>query len=206
MDGIAFAEQLRDDMETELSRLGSSKWLYALTGGEMVAPAIRAAADDSAETAARLFADWAESEGDADAAALFEDVAADSEAHRDAIGADEGLSDAHRPAYELLAGQDDTVERVAGLLGRSLVERQTVSQMVGFFVGDADPSSAETFRSIRADVEDHYDRAVSLLGDVCESDDDWDRAETTARTVVEAAYEHYVETLESMGVKPKNVC
>ncbi|MFB6068936.1 MAG: transcription antitermination protein [Halobacterium sp.] len=206
MDGTTFAEQLRDDMETELSRLGSSKWLYALTDGEMVGPAVRAAADDSAETAARLFADWAESEDDPDAAALFEDVAADSEDHRDAIGSDEGLPDAHRPTYEVLSGQDATVERVAGLVGQSLVASQTVAQMVGFFVGDADPSSAETFRSIRADVDDHYDRAVALLGDVCETDDDWDRAETIARAVVEAAYDHYVETLESMGVKPKNVC
>ncbi|MFD1594185.1 transcription antitermination protein, partial [Haloplanus litoreus] len=35
MDGTTLVDALTDDLETELSRLGSSKWLYALTDGEM---------------------------------------------------------------------------------------------------------------------------------------------------------------------------
>jgi membrane-bound ClpP family serine protease len=78
--------------------------------------------------------------------------------------------------------------------------------MVGFFVGDADPSTANQFRDLRDGVADDRDRALDALDDACTTDDDWERAAAAATTVVEAAYDDYVETLESMGVKPKNVC
>jgi len=78
--------------------------------------------------------------------------------------------------------------------------------MVGFFVGDADPSTAGTFRDLRDDADADRDRIVAALDDRCDSEDDWDRATDAATAVVEATYDDYVETLESMGVKPKNVC
>ncbi|WP_224333329.1 transcription antitermination protein [Haloprofundus halobius] len=206
MNGNRLIETLRDDHETALSRLGSSKALYALTGGEMDAPAVRAAASDEAETAARLFEEWAETEDDGDAAGLFS-VVADAEAdHRAAIESDEADPDTDRAMYETLDGFERTEERVAGLLARSLVVSRLAGQMVGFFVGSADTSSADAFRSIRDDYDDQLDRAAELLDSVCDDDAAWERAQAAADAVVEAAYDQYVETLESMGVKPKNVC
>ncbi|WP_224270591.1 ferritin family protein [Haloprofundus salinisoli] len=206
MNGYELIETLRDDHETALSRLGSSKALYALTGGEMDAPAVRAAAHDEAETAARLFEEWAETEDHEDAAELFSAVA-DAEAdHREAIGSDEGNPDTDRPTYETLDGFGTTEERVGGLLARSIVGSRLAGQMVGFFVGSADTSSADAFRSIRDDYDDQLDRAAETLDAVCEDDADWERARAAAAAVVDAAYDHYVEALESMGVKPKNVC
>jgi hypothetical protein len=86
------------------------------------------------------------------------------------------------------------------------VTGKTVEQMVGFFVGDADPTTANTFRELRGDVETQRDDAAELLADTCTDDDEWDRASEAADAVVEVAYDDYVETLEGMGVKPKNVC
>ncbi|SDL91075.1 hypothetical protein SAMN04487949_0143 [Halogranum gelatinilyticum] len=206
MNASAFAETLRDDHETALSRLGSSKALYALTGGEMDAPNVRRAAHDEATTAARVFAEWADSEDDAAAADVFADVAADAESHLDAIGADAGDPDATRPLYETLEGFDDTHARLGGLVGRTLATKKTAEQLVGFFVGDADPQSASTFRGLRDDYDDHLDAALAALDDACETDEEWDAAKAAADATIEAAYGHYVETLESMGVKPKNVC
>ncbi|MFB6096716.1 MAG: transcription antitermination protein [Haloferacaceae archaeon] len=209
MDGDTFLERLRDDFETELSRLNSSKALYAVTGGEMDAPSVRAAAADEAASAAGLFAAWADDESDAEAAALFADVAEaidGEEGHRDRIGADEGTADTDGLLYETISGFDATPERVAGLLARTVVARELVSQMVGFFVGDADPRSADVFRSIRDDLDDQRDRALQVLEDVCEDEGDWDDAMAAAAAALEGAYDYYVETLEGMGVEPKNVC
>jgi hypothetical protein len=206
MDGDTFLAQLRDDFETELSRLGSSKALYAVTGGEMDGPSVRAAADDEAATAATVFSEWADAEPDADAADLFADVVAVAEDHRSEIGSERGSLDTDQLMYETLAGLDTTPERLGGLLARQVVTGQLVSQMVGFFVGNADPGTADVFRSIKDDFEDHQTRALHVLEDVCDDEDDWDDARAAAAATVESAYDYYVETLESMGVKPKNVC
>lgn len=206
MDAVTFADELRDDNETALSRLGSSKGLYALTGGNMDGPSVRAAAVDEAQTAARLFAEWAETESSEDAADLFRSVADDAEEHVSAVGSDEGNLDAHRPMYEVLSDIDGTPRRVGGLLARSMVAKRTADQMVGFFVGEADPSTADTFRDLGDDADAQYERALTVLDDVCVDDEDWDSARVVATSVVEAAYDNYVETLESMGVQPKNVC
>ncbi len=206
MDGDTFLTELRDDFETELSRLGSSKALYAVTGGEMDGPSVRAAADDEAATAATIFDQWADAEADADAADLFADVAAAAANHRTDIGSDEGLLDTDRLMYETLAGFDTTPERVGGLLARQVIAGELVGQMVGFFVGDADPKTADVFRGISDDLDEHRTRTLHVLESVCETEDDWDDARAAAAATIESAYDYYVETLESMGVKPKNVC
>ncbi len=206
MDAPTFADELREENETALSRLGSSKGLYALTGGEMDAPTVRAAAHDEAETAARLFSEWADSESNADAADLFADAAEDAERHRDTIESDEGDVDSERPVYDVLSGFESTPKRVAGFLARTLVARKSAEQMVGFFIGSAQTSSADTFRGLRDDLESQSEQAVTVLDEVCARGEDWDAAREAATAVIEAAYDHYVETLESMGVKPKNVC
>jgi len=203
MDGTTLVDALTDDLETELSRLGSSKWLYALTAGEMDGDAVLAAAATDAAAAAERFEAWAE---DADAtAALFDALAATAADRAETAAADPDDDPGAERTYAALAGFDDAVERLGGALGHSLVLDRTVGQMVGFFVGDADPSTAGTFRDLRDGIDADRDRIVDALDERCEGDD-WDRAEAAARTVVGAAYDDYVETLESMGIQPKNVC
>ena len=78
--------------------------------------------------------------------------------------------------------------------------------MVGFFVGDADPMAANDFRDLRSELDAEHDRVVDALDSACKADDEWTAARDAAERVIEAAYGDYVETLESMGIKPKNVC
>jgi hypothetical protein len=197
MDASSLESRLRDDYETELSRLGSSKWLYALTGGDLDEGSIRSAAATDLDRAAATFDGWA------DGAEVFAAAAESAAAARDEIDADP--TDTDRPLYDAVAG-DDEVSRLGALLGWSVVADKTLSQMVGFFVGDASPAAADTFRSIRDDVAADREAALDALDEACASDDDWDRAVASASTVVEAAYDEYVAKLEAMGIKPKNVC
>ncbi|RDI71817.1 transcription antitermination protein [Halopelagius longus] len=206
MNGQDLADELRDDHETPFSRLGSSKALYALTGGEMDAGPVRAAAADDARSLASVLDEWAADEDDDAAASLYEELAATARDHADSVAPDDHERGETPETDARLAEFEDTVPRLGGLLGRYLVAQKHVEQMVGFFVGDADPRTASEFRDLRGDVEDARDRVAAALDETCEGDDDWDVARDAADAVVEGAYDEYVETLESMGVKPKNVC
>ncbi|WP_380680315.1 hypothetical protein [Salinigranum sp. GCM10025319] len=199
MNGQEFTDALRDAHETPLSRLGSSKWVYALTDGEMDGDSVKIAWTTEASAAHETFAAWAD-DADGDAADVFGDAAETL--------ANDGSGDAGTtpPTYETLADLGGTTERAGGLLAWTLVTEKTLAQMVGFFVGDADPATANTFRGYRSDVEELRAAAVDLLDAVCDDDADWDAARAAADRVIEAAYDDYVETLESMGIKPKNVC
>jgi hypothetical protein len=167
----------------------------------MTGEAVRAAAAADAAAAAETFGAWAD---DADGAAeTFDALAASAADRRDAVDPD--ASPADRRVDATLAGLDGSVSRLGGTLGYLLVLDRTVGQMVGFFVGDADPSTANQFRDLRDGVDADRTRVVDALDSAC-SGDDWDRAADAATAVVEAAYDDYVERLESMGVKPKNVC
>ena len=200
MDGQEFTDTLRDAHETPLSRLGSSKWVYALTDGEMDGDAVVAAWGAEASATRETFEGWAEHESSDDAASVFADVAAFAAEH----GGDSEVEPS--PMYEALTSLDETAARAGGLLGWTLVAEKTLAQLVGFFVGDADPSTANTFRERKSAVQQRREEAESLLDDVCSDDESWAAARAGADAVVEAAYADYVETLESMGIKPKNVC
>ena len=78
--------------------------------------------------------------------------------------------------------------------------------MVGFFTGNADPRTASTFRTLRADLDDQLDRALSLLSEHCKTEEDWDLAREYAEEAIQTAYEEHVAALESLGVDPKPVC
>ena len=208
MDAETLLDDVRDAHETPLSRLGSSKSLYALTGGEMEAGAVRGAVAAEAAAARGTFEAWSTDEGSGDAAGLFGSVADDAREHRESLAPGEFDADEGRafPEYEVLDDLTDTAARAGGLLARLVLADARAEQAVGFFVGDADPQGANEFRSYRDDLAERRGDALDLLDDVCESDDDWDAAREAADAVLEAAYDDYVETLESMGVKPKNVC
>ncbi|MFD1594184.1 transcription antitermination protein, partial [Haloplanus litoreus] len=160
-----------------------------------------------AAAAADRFESWA-ADADDEAAPLFSDLAATAADRRETVDSDTDPAPepADRRTYETLAGLDGAASRLGGALGHSLVTDRTAGQMVGFFVGDADPSTAGTFRDLRSAAADDRDRIVDALDSLCDDEEDWNRARRAATAVVEAAYEDYVETLESMGIKPKNVC
>ncbi|WP_411967602.1 transcription antitermination protein [Haloferax sp. YSSS75] len=194
-------DSLRDAHETPLSRLGSSKALYAVTGGEMSGDAVRAAAAAEADVATDLFDQWAADDPNDEAAALFSDLADTARAHADTVDADPAANAPN--VYGVLDDFDTTDERLGGALARALVSLKTVEQMVGFFIGDADPKTANSFRTLKSDLQDQLDTLADAIDEL--ADDDAVVREA-ADAVVEAAYDEYVETLEGMGIKPKNVC
>ncbi|MFB6223410.1 MAG: rubrerythrin family protein [Haloarcula sp.] len=203
MTAADLIDAVRDDQQTELSRLGSSKTLYADTRGEMEPDVVMAAAAAREQAAHETFDAWSGDEHD-DAAALFADAAAETADRRDNTDAE---SAGRTPAmHDVLDGLDGTVERLGGFVGWTLVDKKVKEQYTGFFTGQADPQTASTFRSAGSDVEDLREAAAELLDAVCESDDDWNEAEEAAIDVISAAYDEYFETLEDLGVNPKPVC
>ncbi|MUV89353.1 rubrerythrin family protein [Halapricum sp. CBA1109] len=201
-----FVETLRSEYQTSLSRLGSSKSLYADTAGEMDPAAVTAAALADERAAAETFDAWATdtegplSEAFADAASLARD-------HAETLAGETEADVPDAPAiYAVLAEHSTAVERLGGVVGRSLVVEQKTTQRTGFFTGQADPQTAQTFRGFGEDVEAQLEQAVDLLAGQCAGEDDWAAAEAAASEVIEEAYDEYVETLEGMGVNPKDVC
>jgi len=195
-------DAVRDDQQTELSRLGSSKTLYADTRGEMEPATIHAAAAAREAAARATFEAWADDESDDASAALFADAAADA---GDRLG-DTDPADRDVSMYDTLDGLETTVERLGGLVGWTLVDKKIKEQLTGFFTGQADPQTASTYRSGGSEVEALREDAADLLDETCEGDDDWAAAESAAIDVVAAAYDDYVETLNELGVNPKDVC
>ena len=204
-----FTEAVREANRTALSRLGSSKSLYADTMGDMDADAVLGAAADAEHHAAETYAAWAESEADPEVSEAFETTAAEEREHYDTVT---GKLDEHEPSGEVpaihdhLRSLDETVERLGGFVGRTLAAEASKSQTVGFFVGQADPQTAQAFREMNGDLDAQLERALSLLAEHCETEADWERAEAAASEAIQAAYEEYTERLEGMGVNPKPVC
>ena len=208
MDGQTFLDELRDGHETELSRLGSSKAVYALTGGEMDGDTVRVSTARELHAVAPVLEQWAE-DGEAEAADLYGTVASnlDDWANRldEEAAVPEGEEFTHVTAGAL-AACDDELARAAGLTAALLVLAKVAEQLVGFYVGDADRKGAAEFRDLRDDLRDYRDDAASFLETCCSDETDWTGAHETAEMVVDGAYDWYVETLEDMGIEPKNVC
>ena len=202
MNGDDLARELRDDHETEFSRLGSSKAMYALTNGDMDGDSVRAAAASDALAFAEVLEGWS---GTDTTAALHSDLAAAARDYATAVDDDPSL-DEEPLLYDELAGFDTAPARLGGLLGRYLVVSEYASQMVGFFVGDADPTAAADFRELRSELDAEHDRVVDTLDSACATANEWAAARDAAETLIAAAYDDYVGTLESVGIQPKNVC
>jgi len=208
-DPDTFVETVTEDNQTALSRLGSSKSLYADTGGDIDTEPVLEATADAEYAAWQTFQGWADDESNDEAQAAFETTAEEEQNHYETV--DEKLDDDYEPQetpqlHEYLRERNDTVERVGALVGRILASQRSKNQVVGYFVGDADPQTASLFREFGDDLDDQLERATSLLETVCETDDDWERAEDAAAGAIEAAYDEYVESLEAMGANPKPVC
>jgi rubrerythrin len=204
-----FVEGVRERNETALSRLGSSKSLYADTAGEMEPEAVLRAAARAEFHAAETFAEWADDEDNGNARGVWEHIASvEGEHYETVLGELDGEPDVgEAPAVQAyLRSLDDTVERAGALVGRTVAADKSKEQMTGFFTGQADPTTASTFRGLRGDLDDQLERAVDLLEAICEDESDWERAADAADEAIQTAYEAYTESLEEMGVNPKPVC
>jgi hypothetical protein len=202
-------DAVRDDNETALSRLGSSKSLYAATGGEMDADHVLEAAADAEYAAAQTFHAWAADEPHDDASDAFAVTATEEDDHYETVVAeldDYDPTDDPAAMQAFLRDRDTTTERAGALLGRILATEKSKEQLTAFFTGQADPQTASLFRGLKDDLDDQRDRALDLLDDVCETADDWDAAKSAADAAIQAAYDEYTDQLESMGVNPKPVC
>jgi len=211
MTASDFVDDVREANQTALSRLGSSKSLYAETDGELEADQVLRAAAIAEDAASETLAAWADDEADAEAADLFATVADEEADHYETVAGElddpPQAADGETPAIQsVLRAFDDTVERVGGLVGRCLVAKQSKEQYTGYFTGQADPQTASLFRGLGDDVDGQIEAAADLIDAVCESDDDRERAHDAASDAIQAAYDEYTESLEAMGVNPKPVC
>jgi rubrerythrin len=210
MNPNEFLDAVRDENETALSRLGSSKSLYAETEGEMEAETVFRAAAEAEHAASDTFQSWADDkDSDPSVRETFEEFAAQERDHYAQVV--EKLDGSHEPSevpaiHEFLRDLDGDPARVGSFLGRTLASEKSKEQMVGFFVGQADPQTAQLFRDLGDDLDEQLERGEELLAEVCDTDDDWDAALEAASGAIQAAYDEYTETLEGMGVNPKPVC
>ncbi|WP_323172888.1 rubrerythrin family protein [Natrialba sp. PRR66] len=209
-DFDAFLDTVRETAQTELSRLGSSKSLYAETGGDIDTEPVLEATADAEYAAWQTFSAWADDESHDGAREAFEATAAEEEGHfetvRDELGDDEYEPDAIPALHDHLRGIDATVERVGALAGRILASKRSKEQVVGYFVGDADPQTAAVFREFGDDLDAQLERTGEVFAAVCQSEADQERAMDAATGAIEAAYAEYVENMEAMGANPKPVC
>lgn len=204
MDGTAFLEEIETKLRTELSRIGSSKSLYADTVGEMEPDAVLAAGADNAGHAAETVESWAtDSQQD-----VFDDAGDRIRNQSEELTAElDGYEQGEPPAAVVaLREAADDPARLGALVGWSLVTERKSTQSSGFFTGQADPGTASTFRSFGDDYEEIREQALDALDTVCLSDEQWVRALSAGSAVVEAAYDEYFETLEDLGMNPKPVC
>jgi len=199
----AVVDELESTYRTELSRLGSSKALYAATEGAMDPEALLDVLATKAAASREAVAAWADADGPhadlfANAAGTFASQLDDLRSRGGSVDGDPG------PVYDALETFETPPQRLGGLLGHAIVSRALLDQVVGFFVGNADPGTADDFRTVRDAAADRVERAA----DAVKALDADDRAAATAAAerVVEAAYEDYVDRLEAMGVNPKPVC
>ncbi|WP_117591341.1 rubrerythrin family protein [Haloprofundus halophilus] len=219
MDATEFRETVEASKRTELDRLGSSQLLVALTDAELDAESVLRVAAGSEAAAYGTFSSWAEVEDHDAAREAFETVAEQEAEHYErVVAAMDHASDAAEsveaaaeadsgPMHAYLRGRDDTVSRVAGgMVGRSLVSLRTHTQIISFFVNEADEKRADLFRDLKNETKDTLERGLELLDGGCETDDDWERARATAEYVVQLAYDDYADALGELGLNPKSVC
>ncbi|WP_435334321.1 rubrerythrin family protein [Haloarchaeobius sp. TZWWS8] len=209
MDADDFLETVRNENQTALSRLGSSKALYALTGGELNAENIEQVAAGLADVNADLFGKWpgeVDEGSDEELTSFYAKIADEEGDWYDSLDVD---VDGNEYAFhETLREYHSPVTRTAALVGYTLVELKLADQFVGFYVGNADPQTAQTFRDRKGTLEARLDAATEHLARICtdEEGEDEETAERVASEVVQSAYEVYTDRLEEMGVNPKPVC
>jgi hypothetical protein len=212
MDGDTFVETVREQMRTELDRLGSEKALVAATAAQLTRERVLESTLAAERRAATTFEAWAEHEERPDTREAFERIAALERDHADRVGAllddpDVAADPDPDALHAHLRDVEGTPERVAtGLVARPLVSSRSLLQVVNFFVNDADESAADVIRDLRSETDALVDDGAALLDTCCASDAEWDRALDAATETVAVAYDEYAERLRGMGVDPAPVC
>lgn len=210
MDAAALRQRVEEERETELERIGSNKFLVALTDADLTTEAVLRAAADSEHAAHNTFAEWADHENDPAARELFGWVAEREAEHRDRVL--DALDSEYEPndggtVHSYLRERENTIERVAaGLVGRPLVSVRAHLQIVSHFVNEADEAGADLFRELRTETEEELERGLAYLDDHCEHEEDWESAEMVAGYVVQVAYDDYADSLRGLGIDVKPVC
>lgn len=210
MDATALRDAVESAKQSQLDRLGSSKYLIALTDADITESAILAAVARSEHLARETFESLAGVETDDRAREAFEVVAEQEAEHYDRVC--ERLDDRPEPdhagaVHGYVREREDSISRVAAsLVGRPLVSVRAHTQVVGFYVNEADEAGANLFRDLKADTEAELERGLDVLDALCETDDDWERARASAEYVVQLAYDEYADSLTEMGVNPKSTC
>jgi len=210
MDASTLRNAVEREKRTELNRLGSSKYLIALTDADLSESTILDAVAVSEYLARETFATLATAESDDRAREAFETVADQEAEHYDRVCERLGArpeADHAGAVHGYLREREDAVARVAGaLVGRPLVSLRAHTQVVGFYVNEADESGANLFRDLKTETEEELDLGVDVLDAICETDADVERAQATAEYVVQLAYDEYADSLTELGVNPKSVC
>ena len=207
MDGTAFVEQIREDNATALNRLGSEKAMIATTEAALDRKTVLESAAAAEYRAVETVEAWRDTADNDRAREAFADAAETAQDHYDRI-CDHGDIEVTDPPVDALhatlRGFEATDERVAGgLVARPLVASRTLLQVINFFVNEADTGSANLFRELRSATDEQVEMGAAVLDDTCE---DWDRAAAAAEAAIDAAYDEYTETLDSLGIDPKPVC
>jgi hypothetical protein len=109
--------------------------------------------------------------------------------------------------HAYLRGLEGSIERVgAGLVGRPLVSTRSHTQVISFFVNEAETAMADLFRDLKSETNAELDRGLETLEVLCDGPEDWERARTPAEYVIQLAYDDYADTLEGMGLDPRPIC
>ncbi|WP_248903557.1 rubrerythrin family protein [Halocatena marina] len=220
MDADAFVEQVNSACATELERLGSEKALIATTDAELETTRVLKEAILVEQRAKATFEAWVVDESDENARAAFERTASQEDDHAERIitrlknidsEESEYLNNHPDPeadaVHRELRALETTQERVAaGMVGRPLVSSRTLLQTINFFINEADESTADLFRTIRAETDAAVMDGAMLLETVCETDTEKHQAEAAAISIIETAYEEYAQTLDEMGLDPRPLC
>lgn len=203
---MGLVAELTSLKETELSRLGSSKSLYAATSGELAPQTVLEAAATAEFAAAETFSAWEVSESNPTAAELFRRVAEDERHHFESISGElETVEPTEVPAIQTyLRSCDTTIERVGGLLGRILVADRSKDQLIGYFVGQASPQLADQMRSLKTDLPNQQEQTLDVIATL--GADNEEAILDAACQAIDIAYEEYTTQLETLGVNPKPVC
>jgi len=210
MDAASLRDAVEAQKRTELDRLGSSKYLIALTDADLSESTILRAVAESEYLAGETFEVLAAAESDDRAREAFEAVAEQEGEHYERVC--ERLGERPEPdhggaVHGYLREREDAAARVGGaLVGRPLVSLRAHTQVIGFYVNEADEAGANLFRDLKTETEAELDLGVDVLADVCERDEDLERAQATAAYVVQLAYDEYADSLTELGVNPKSVC
>jgi hypothetical protein len=209
-DPEAFVDAIREANQTPLSRLGSSKSLFAETSGEIETEPVLEATARVEHAAWQTFESWAGDESNEAVREFFNRVAAQEREHfkrvTDRLGAVVDPSDPASAIHGYLRERSESVERLGGFIGRTLASKRSKDQVVGYFVGDADPQTAQLFREFGEEPDEQLSEATSLLEELDLDEAGEERARAAASGAIEAAYAEYVESLQSMGINPKPVC